>query len=287
MQARQVVEVAALTAAHGPVFIRSTDRISMSGMERYWATSKSRLDNWSQRLKDSTFDMQNVCQEEKQIVWLMLQPVVEEILTTEPLTRVWAAVTSQYDRLRGLSEAEPMTRSILLGHMEARNRALALMVSRQGMDVEDAVMINRHRRRCERWNDMLLGFLQADYEVAEFGFEYHRVTEFGADFRSEQRRAQTSTLWPMVMASLRTAFPPENQRRAPNADLNERICSSILSCFQAELFDSTGLVKSRWMDRMNDASSDTVGLVDMLLVEPDDLPAGGAPRLTPTPRRRF
>ena len=287
MHPRQIVEAAALTAAHGKVFIRSTDRISLSGMERYWSTSKCRLDNWIRRLKDSADDIQTVTPEEKQIVWVMLRPVIEEILTSEILTRVWTAVTSQYDRLRGINEAEPMTRSIMIGHMEARNRAMALMVSRQGMDVEDAVMIDRLRRRCEKWNDMLLGYLQADFDVAEFAVEYERVSEYGADYRAEMRRTQQPIIWPVVLASLRTAFHHGLSNDTPNADLNERITSSVLSCFQAEMFDSTGIIKSHWMDRMNDASTDTVGLVEMLLDEPSDLPSPGGKRLPPLNRKRF
>ncbi len=287
MHPRQIVEAAALTAAHGRVFIRSTDRISISGMERYWSSSKCRLDHWMRRLKDSANDIQTVTAEEKQIVWLMLRPVIEEILTSEILTRVWAAVTAQYDRLRGVNEAEPMTRSILIGHMEARNRALSMMVSRQGMDVEDAVMINRLRRRCEKWNDMLLGYLQADFDVAEFAVEYERVAEYGSDYRAERHRTDQPILWPVVLASLRTAFCHGLSNDTPNADLNERITSSVLSCFQAEMFDSTGIIKSHWMDRMNDASVDTVGLVDMLLEEPSDLPAPGGSRISQTHRRRF
>ncbi len=285
MHARQLVETAAITAAHGHVFIRSTDRISMSGMERYWSTSKSRLDHWMRRIKDSTVDIQTVSHEEKQVVWFMLRPVIEEILVSEILTRVWAAVTSQYDRLRGVNEAEPMTRSVLIGHLEARNRALGLIVSRQGMDVEDAVMINRLRRRCEKWTDMLLGYLQCDFDVAEFSFEHDRTCEYGRDFRVENRRSENSQLWPLVVASLRTAFLGGVTSQAPNARLNGEISSSVLSCFQAEMFDSTGIIKSRWLDRMCDASTDTVGLVELLIDEPMDIPAGGDRYRISTDRR--
>ena len=54
-------------------------------------------------------------------------------------------------------------------------------------------------------------------------------------------------------------------QESPNADLNGRIAKSILSCFQPELFDSTGLFCSMWLMRLVNAANDAQGMLDELL----------------------
>ena len=54
-----------------------------------------------------------------------LRGVLEEILVSEVLTRVWTAVLCAHDACRGAEEAGPAARSVLLGHIEARHRAPA------------------------------------------------------------------------------------------------------------------------------------------------------------------
>ena len=43
MHARELVELAAIVSAHGPVLVRGTRRLSSSGVQQYWTESKCRL----------------------------------------------------------------------------------------------------------------------------------------------------------------------------------------------------------------------------------------------------
>lgn len=52
---------------------------------------------------------------------------------------------------------------------------------------------------------------------------------------------------------------------AANPDANARITASILGCFPAELFDSTGMFHSLWMVRLTTTASDAQGMLDELL----------------------
>ena len=66
---------------------------------------------------------------------------------------------------------------------------------------------------------------------------------------------------------------------SPNEDLNAQIASAILSCFPADLFDSTGLFRSLWLHRMSNVTSDVQGMIETLV---GSEPAGAEERL-----RRF
>lgn len=280
MHASELVELAALVATHGRTLLFQVRDISPPGMQQYWSAAKCRLDRWSRSLKQYSLEMPYAAGNERVARWRTVRPVLEEILTGEVLTRIWAAVVCTHDRLRGRCEFEPVVRSVYIGHLEARNRALNLMVYGQGFQLEDSVVLNRLRRGAERWTDLLLAHLYEDFGVDEFAFVPDRAEEFARDLRDEAR-AGGGVAWQLVLASLRAAFHKDVSRASPSSDLNERIAGGVLRCFDSHVFDSTGLLKSLWMVRMEAAASDTEGLIEQLLASeccsPEE-PSGTLPR---------
>jgi hypothetical protein len=275
MHARELVELSALVAAHGPLLVDRSVSLPPCGIERYLVASKSRLDRWNRALKLLAVKAAGCCRAADR---LLVRGVCEEILTGEVLTRVWSAVLVAYDRRRGTDLAEPIARSVLLGHLEARNRVLALLVSGPGIDAEEAVKLNRLRRRSEHWIDLLVGRLAQQFPVSEFAVDPDRARQFAEDLRRRSRREGGRLAWSLVEASLRAAFRQGLTAVSPNADLNAAIAGSILSCFPAEVFDGVGLFPSAWLLRLTRITSDAQGLIADLLssdgASPPDPTAG-------------
>lgn len=264
MHARDLVELAALVSAHGPALVESGQAIPVESIEQYWTTSKVRLDRWAWRLK-SFAGRADAGVPRRPVQWPETRGVLEEILTSEMLTRVWTAVLCAYDRRRHADEAEPAARSVLIGHMEARHRVLTLMVRGPGLDAEAAVKLNHLRRRAERWTDVLVGHLLGIHDVSEFAFDPQRAKDFGDDLRHRGRLQGGRQVWPLVLASLRAAFQRGLSPASPDSDLNARIAAAILSCFPSDLFDSTGLMRSLWLVRLTNVADDTQGMINELL----------------------
>ena len=288
MHVRELVELAAIISAHGPTLIQSGQRIPSASIEQYWTTSKVRLDRWAWRLK-SFVDRADTDLRRRRDQWPEVRGVLEEILAGEVLTRVWTALLCAYDRRRGSDEVEPAARSVMIGHMEARHRALTLLVRGPGVDAEAAVKLNRLRRRAERWTDLLVGHLIGRHDVSEFAFDPRRASDFAEDLQQRGRLQGGRHVWPLTLASLRAAFRQGLSIESPNADLNARIAGSILSCFAAELFDSTGLLRSLWLMRLTHVADNTQGMIDDLLAlerpaAPKPAPSSGLPG---DRRRRF
>ncbi len=289
MHARELVELAALVSAHGPVLIQSGTPITAAGIEQYWTASKVRLDRWAGGLR--TFATATEADSQRRPTqWPKFCGVLEEILSGEMLTRVWAAVLCAYDRRRRSDETEPVARSVMIGHMEARHRVLTLMVRGPGIDAEAALKLNRLRRRVERWTDLLVGHLACGYSVSQFAFDPQRAQDFAQDLRDRGQQPGGRQVWPLVLASLRTAFRQGLNAESPNAELNAQLAAGILACFPADLFDSTGLMRSLWLMRLTNVAEDTQGMIaDLLALE--------RPAATPAPaslsdvrtahRRRF
>ena len=270
MHARELVELSALVAAHGPLLIGQEASLPQRGIEQYWVASKSRLDRWNWTLKQLAVKAAGCYGAADR---LLVRGVCEEILTGEVLTRVWSAVLSACDRRWGTDMAEPIAHSVLLGHLEARHRVLTLLVSGPGIDAEEAVKLNWLRRRSERWTDLLVGRLVQQFAVSEFAVDPDRARQFAEDLRRQSRHEGDRLAWSLIEASLRAAFRQGLVAASPNADLNAAIASSILSCFPADLFDGTGLFPSAWLLRLTRITSDTQGLIaDLLSLDAAALP---------------
>jgi len=268
MHTCELIDLAAIVSIHGPVLIRDADVISDRAIEEYWTASKCRLDRWGRALKGLSVKLADAQPRSACRTSQGVRGVLEEILTGEILTRVWTAVMCAYDRHRGTDLMEPVVRSILIGHLEARHRVLTLLVKGSGLDTEQAVKFNRLRQRTECWTDMLVGYLAGLHDISEFAIDPERAEGFAEDLSYRSRLPGGRHAWPLIQASLRAGFSKGLASPSPNADLNQRIAAAILSCLPCGVFDGTGLFRSIWMTRLTNVSSDAQGMIDQLIGSP-------------------
>lgn len=267
MFAGQQIELAGLIATHGPGLIAADHPPSPAAIDQYWIDSRERLDRWSSTLKAHQTNLRRPSVIHTSGTWRTAIATIEEIIVSDVLTRVWTAVLTACDMHRETAVAEPVVRSIFIGHMELRNRALSALVKLPGIEPKEAVRINRLRRRCEGWLDMLLAYLHAHGDVGQFACNPDRLEQHAEDLASERSSPGGHQVWPLMLASLRAAFPRDLGTQSGNSSLNTRIASSILACYPSEVFDSTGLMKSLWLVRMTNTTADAQGMVDELLFD--------------------
>ncbi len=267
MHARQLVEIAGIVAYHAPAVVLANQAPGTHHLDQYWASSKSRYESWSRHLKvlaslppePLNTDLDR---------WIELRGVLDEIFLSEMLTRVWTAVLAARDRRLGISEAEPLARSVLGTQLEARHRAMALLLHGRGLSIQQAASLNRLRRRVERWTDVLIGGMSHLGDVREFAIEPDRADDFAAALAWQRRQPGGQQAWRLTMVSLANAFQAGLCPDPANPDANARITASILGCFQAEVFDSTGSLQSLWLLRLAANTTDVQGMLSDLLHEP-------------------
>ncbi|MEX2111745.1 MAG: hypothetical protein WD845_01080, partial [Pirellulales bacterium] len=135
MHARELVDVAGLVALHGPLLICGPHQPSAAPLEQYWSTSKFRFENWTRTLK--VYSRLSSEQAEADFEsWVEIRAALDEIFASEILTRVWSAVLVASDRRKKTNHAEPIARSVLASHLEARHRAMAQLVHGGGLGVK-------------------------------------------------------------------------------------------------------------------------------------------------------
>ena len=162
----------------------------------------------------------------------------------------------------------PVVRSVFLGHQQARQKALQWLMSLANAPQTEmhaaASGLDRLRRNAERWTDLLLGKLADDCEIDEAVFEPERAEEFARDLETHPPQDH-QLAWRLTVASLRVAFRTAVASPSPNEDLNRILASGITACFRSELFDSTGLLRSLWMERLQHNANDAQSMIAELL----------------------
>ncbi|HVX10635.1 MAG TPA: hypothetical protein VHC22_05605 [Pirellulales bacterium] len=270
MHTGELIELAAIVTARAPLFFQSECGLAPEMVAQYWSASKCRQQRWAQALKrladpasheaDASTDDANGPQPETDAY-----STVAEILASEVLTRVWTAIVTLDDRRRKTADAEPVARSVLLGHLEARRRALTLLVRGPFVGLPAGDALNRLRRRSERWNDMLIGYLHVHGDVAEFAFDADVAGEFARDFRGEQGWRQGGVAWSIVFASLRAETRALSAAASGNQALNDKIAAAIVGALGYDAFDSLGLPRSLWTTRMQSTADSARGWIEQLL----------------------
>ena len=258
MHARDLVEVAVVVVTQAEAFFAETSQHPdpTSLWSRYWTISRCRLDRWHRKLP-SALNTQTS------------RSTAEEILTSEILTRVWTALLSLAPHT-STTECEPIARNIYLAHQEARNKVLKLFSHPEHLSETDAIVLNRLRRRCERWTDLLLAYLSQYGSVDEFAFDVDRMHDFAEDLHDDGVFEGRGDSWLLLLASLRNAFQQGYASAGANADLNKQLATLIMRCVPAREMEEVELPRSMWQIRIERLACETEGLVAELF-ELDEL----------------
>lgn len=194
--------------------------------------------------------------------------LLEEILCAEVLTRVWTAVGCGCDAALGLDEATPILMNVWASQREARQRVLSLLVSGAGLRFEQVLAANRVRRMSERWTDLLLSHLAGVCPADRFAHSSRRLAQFAGGLPAGGCLGQEPE-GQLLRAALRISLQSSLSAPAANPELNQQIAQSILVCFPADFFDSTGLPKGVQLVSLGRPTQERPGTLDDFLVRDD------------------
>lgn len=262
MLPRELLEVAGLVAFHGPSLLLSTTRLNDEAVGAYWSASRCRLDRWGYALRAYG----HAGREPLGDPTARLAPLAEEIIASEVLTRCVAAMFLMHDNLHERRESAPVGRNILAGHREAVDRLHEVTGAWWSQEAACSRALASLEDRCERWTDLLLGFLHGASDVNEFAFDRRRMNGYAEDHADARSRGQETVCANLLIVSLRAAFGDVG-RAIPNGDLHAQIAGAALGCFGADAFDGLGLLRSTWLDRMQRTTDETKAMVYELFAQ--------------------
>lgn len=194
-QVRRVVELTADLAETALPWIDSSAEIDDSLLFDLWNEGRQLTADWQRRFDLISPSNRLIALEQD----LLLTTLTHEILAIEIPTRIVATIAAGIDRRRQRPESRPILEHVLFGLLHVRHQILSRILD----SGERYAALDRYRRRCERWTDLLLGPCVVKYGMAAFTHDSRRSWEFGEDLLTETSLDLTQHL---VRPSLLTAF---------------------------------------------------------------------------------
>ena len=260
-----LVDLAAVVSEHGPAILYGRDTLSPEALTQYWTATHSRFNLWHQAMarysraeKVNDVDAINAW-------WRDHTAVLEEILVSEILSRVVAALGAGLDARASDEEISPVTHAILLNHLEASNRVHQVILKAHGPAAVKAEQLNRVRQGIESWTDVLLGRMAIrNSEPLKYAIDRDRATEYAEEATLQGHGVTRRTSNALMNISMHEMI---SQRLSPEPALpaaNREVSRSVMLMLRPELFDSVGSLKSLWMHRIENSAEQTDRMLDEL-----------------------
>lgn len=206
--------------------VQAVEPIAISALHAYWKSSQTRLKCWFAGLRTTpsrgtaTLPLYH----RRQMVCLS-----REILVAELLTRVWSSVLLARDVFHGHDECQQLARHVFLGQMEARQEVLRMLEYPNRLPARQAVVVDRLRRRVERWTDVLVGPLVRKYDVTDFVFDVERARDFGTTQPPAALSTMNLAMSQLTLVGLSHAIPRSTHTDSTRATLDLAVARSVLS----------------------------------------------------------
>jgi hypothetical protein len=190
----------------------------------------------------------------EEIVTAATPRLYAEVFAAELPMRVWCTAVAGACRDRPDRTGPAVASKVFADLLDLRCMALQALAADHGLNAAEASALDRFRRRCERWADVLLGPVADRTGVPDFAFRPERAADFAAvdDPAGE-------TFWPLVAGGLRLAFAAADGFRGPEAIRNTShatalgaaaLGAAVLACVPAAAFAADGRLRSPVVSRV-------------------------------------
>lgn len=257
MHSLELVRLAAVIAATAESLALRATPIPADALTGYWLANRERFELWDRGLMRFR-ELEELGRLPAMHDWWSTHlPMIEEILVSEVLTRVMAAVGAMIDARVTQHHVEPLTQSVYRRHLEARGQVLRLLLFGRGGSVEDNARLNRLRSTAEHWVDTLIAPLIGPHpETLRYTIDAAQALRLGQDAGTVDL-PNPATLptdrfhWPLIERSLASLVQP----RAALPHANRQIGEVVLACLGERLFDSFGVLQSATTNRIRSGIS--------------------------------
>ncbi|TWT98960.1 hypothetical protein Pla100_21260 [Neorhodopirellula pilleata] len=272
MHVVQLAELAAVLTHHGPAILYRHAAVPPEAINGYWTASRLRIDLWNQSLARFTRAKASGNHYRMRCWWQDHTGVLEEVLASEVLTRVVAALADGIDRAGNRDEFSPIAQAIHLSHLEVRNRVQEAILDRRGCAVQDAVRLNKLRVVVERWIDALIGHLSgADPSLVRYGIDSSRTRAHAEEAGTMSTAPGRETIAWLTQASMTDGLRRIIAKTPSLPHANREVANSAMMILRPDLFDSVGVLKSLWVHRIQNDSDRTDQMIqDYLRPDVDD-----------------
>lgn len=227
---KSLAEVAWLVSRVGRRMIESQSEPSPQALRDFWQSTRQLQKAWDQILNDADGVKEST----------RLEELAAQLFTSELLARVWATVLAGIDQRTGRNDLTRIAYNAVSGLMQMRNRLLSQILLRSGATESWSADLDRLRRRCDRWTDLLIGNLSGREELFQYAFDIDRARDFAAEATESDQNAPPVEL--LIAAGLRLSFLGQLPDATLDSPAFTGMLQSILCSLPEHAFEDNGLL---------------------------------------------
>lgn len=198
LSARSLAELALIISRVARTCCDDSGIPSIASLRAFWQSSRLLEQRWTKYLDEwSAAERLDV---------EALKRISHRIFTSEMLVRTWSTVLAGIDRRRGSDDLLRLGRNAVNSLARVRNGVLARLLRVPDANAMDVMEIDRLRRRCDRWNDLLIGSMFVRSECLEFAFDSERARDFSEESLSTDPAIGPHPAEHFISAGLRLNF---------------------------------------------------------------------------------
>lgn len=264
LSVKSLVEVALLASRVGRSAIEDRCEPSANSLRDFWQQTRELQKHWTSQL--------NVWSAEADLELRQLAELSTQLFAGELLTRVWSTVLLGIDRQTGRDDLSRIARNAVSSLLQVRHGVLSRLLQQPDSSSPQVAEIERMRRRCDRWADLLIGNLAGRRDLFEFAFEVERARDFATESIEYDPATGPNPVEHLVTAGLRMAFLGQLPETPLAEPAFQRLVQSILGALPQEAFHRDGSLRSvlerRVSSRMLRDEPLPASLLDALTGEP-------------------
>lgn len=237
MHAQDLLQLAAILAVQSPNLKVAP---ASSYFRPYWSASKQRIDSWNRELR---------LHSKKKTTCFNLTEILQEIILSEPLTRIWTAIITSGSDVQAEKETVAAAKRMMNLHLNVHYRAIALL-SKSNVHEADVVELLKLNNRTERWTDLLLAYVGQIYPASHLAPNPERSLDFLQDLQDQSGRSGHDVSSAITLATMRETICCNISRPSPHASLNFQIGATIVDSCATRDLEAEGLFESLWAVRL-------------------------------------
>ena len=250
-----LADLAATLSQYGPEILKSRPEAPSDVLVRYWTKSRFRHELWHRAMSRYRELKNHGDFAQLRSWWNEHNVVLEEILVSELLARVVAALGAQPDQGDDDRNASftAITHGVFLSQVEASNRVARIILETSGSKIENIVRLNRLRYGVERWTDWLIGRVSLlGGRTWKYCIDESRAKTFCSEVRESAGGTQRDTTTWLMNAAMRDMLIRRTSSRTALPVANRDVASAALALFRPQMFDDYGVPKSLWFHKLQE-----------------------------------
>ena len=236
LSAKSLAELALVVSQVAPGMLDDHCTPSSESLCGFWQSNRMLQKQWMNELDAGA----SATLQEVQI----FERLAPRLFTSEILVRTFSTLLASLDTRLGTDDLTRVGRNVVSGMLQIRMKVLSRLLAIPEIHRDRVLKIDRLRRRCDRWTDLLVGTIAIRRNCFEFAFDRDRARDFGEEAMFAEVEYRSRPFEHLVSAGLRVTFLQHLSNDAFDEPEFLTLTQSILSSIPRQTLHRDGSLRT-------------------------------------------